>query len=239
MTRLLKGELRKLLTTRTLLAYALAGVAMSVFNVVIVTVASGDLDAVGEKQEAFAGLPVLLGLLGLVGAAGEYRHRTAAPAALIAHAGRGRLLLARTAAYGLAGLLVGALMTGIALAVGLPLLASHTGPALGLGDVAPVAAGDLLAAVLFAIMGVALGALVRNQAAGVVALLLLNFVMNPLVTMADESAGNLTPFGAAAVLARMTHDTTLSAGAAGLVLAAWTLPLAAVAIAAERRRDLA
>ncbi len=130
-------------------------------------------------------------------------------------------------------------MTGISLAVGLPLLASHSGPALGLGDVAPVAAGDLVAAVLFAIMGVALGALVRNQAAGVVALLLLNFVMNPLVSMADESAGNLTPFGAAAVLARMTHDTTLSAGAAGLVLAAWTLPLVAVAIAAERRRDLA
>ncbi len=37
MTRLLKGELHKLLTTRTLLAYALAGAAMSVLNVVIVT----------------------------------------------------------------------------------------------------------------------------------------------------------------------------------------------------------
>jgi hypothetical protein len=238
-TRLLEGELHKLLTTRTLLAYALAGVAMSVLNAVIVTVASGDLDAVGEKQEAFAGLPVLLGLLGLVGAAGEYRHRTAAPAALVARAGRGRLLLARTAAYGLAGLLVGALMTGISLAVGLPLLAGHSGPALGLGDIAPVAAGDLVAGVLFAIMGAAFGALVRNQAAGVVALLLSNFVMNPLVSMADESAGNLTPFGAAAVLARMTHDTTLTAGAAGIVLAAWTLPLVAVAVVLEQRRDLA
>jgi ABC-2 type transport system permease protein len=239
MSRLLRGELRKLLTTRTLFAYAVAGVLMSVFNVVVVTLASGDLDALGEKQEALASLPILLLLLGLVGAAGEYRHRTAAPSALAAHADRGRLLLARTVAYALAGLGIGALMAGVSLAIGLPLLAAHPGPGLGFGDVAPVAAGDVAAAVLFAIMGVAIGALVRNQAAGVIALLLLNFVMNPLVSMADESAGNFTPFGAAAILARMTHDTTLSVGAAGLVLVAWTLPLLAVAIAAERRRDLA
>jgi hypothetical protein len=239
MSRLLHGELRKLLTTRTLAAYAVAGVLMTLLNVVVVTLASGDLDAVGEKQEALASLPVLLLLLGLVGAAGEYRHRTAAPSVLAAHADRGRLLLARTLAYALAGLAVGALTAGVSLAVGLPLLASHPGPDLGFGDVAPVAAGDLAAAVLFAIMGVASGALVRNQAAGVIAVLLLNFVMNPLVSMADEAAGNFTPFGAAAVLSRMTHDTTLSTGAAGLVLAAWTLPLVAIAVAAERRRDLA
>jgi hypothetical protein len=239
MMRLLRGELRKLLTTRTVLAYAFAGVLMTLFNVVVVTLASGDLDAVGEKQEALAGLPILLLLLGLVGAAGEYRHRTAAPSVLAARADRGRLLGARTLAYALAGLVIGALMVGISLAVGLPLLASHPGPDLGFGDVAPVAGGDLAAAVLFAIMGVATGALVRNQAAGVIALLLLNFVMNPLVSMADESAGNFTPFGAAAVLARMTHDTTLSAAGAGLVLAAWVLPLLALAVAAERRRDLA
>ena len=35
-----------------------------------------------DKREAIAGLPILLLLLGLVGAAGEYRHRTAGPAAL-------------------------------------------------------------------------------------------------------------------------------------------------------------
>jgi hypothetical protein len=239
MRRLLRGELRKLRTTRTVAAYLLVGVLVTLLNVVVVALASGDLDAVGEKQEALASLPILLLLLGLVGAAGEYRHRTAAPSLLAAHADRGRLLLARTLAYALAGLGLGALMAGVSLAAGLPLLASHPGPDLGFADVAPVVAGEVAAAVLFAIMGVAAGALIRNQAAGVVALLLLNFVMNPLVSIADESAGNFTPFGAAAVLSRMTHDTTLSVGAAGLVLAAWTLPLLALAVAAERRRDLA
>ena len=47
----------------------------------IIAVASGTLNDVPEKEEALSGLPILLLLWGLVGAAGEYRHRTAAPAA--------------------------------------------------------------------------------------------------------------------------------------------------------------
>ena len=236
MTRLLKGELQKLLSTRTLLGYAIAGVALTVANVVIVALASGELDEVGEKQEALAGLPILLLVLGLVG---EHRHRTAAPAALVARVDRGRLLSVRIAAYALAGLAVGGLMVAVSLGLGLALLADQPGPALTVGEVVPVAAGCLAAAVLSAIMGAALGALVRNQVAGVVGALMLNFVMNPLIAIVDESAAEYTPFGASAVLAGMTHNTPLSAPAAALVLVAWTLPLVAAATILERRRDLA
>jgi len=238
MTRLFTAELFKTMTTRTLLGFAAAGVVMTVLNVVIVAVASGDLDALAEKQEALTGLPVVILLLGLVGAAGEYRHGTAAPAALVARTGRDRLLLARTAAYAVTGLAVGGLMVAVSLALGLPLLAGHPGPDLTAGQVIPVAEGNIAAAVLFAIMGVAVGALVRNQVAGVVVLLLMNFVMNPLIVTVDESAANLTPFGAAEVLARMTHDTTLTTGTAALVLTAWTVPLVVAAVISERRRDL-
>lgn len=55
------------------------GIAFTVLNAVIVALASGTIDEVPEKEEALAGLPILLLLWGLVGAAGEYRHRTAAP----------------------------------------------------------------------------------------------------------------------------------------------------------------
>jgi ABC-2 type transport system permease protein len=130
-------------------------------------------------------------------------------------------------------------MTAVSLALGLPLLADQPGPDLAAGDVTAVTSANLAAGLLFVIMGVALGTLMRNQVAGVVVLLMLNFFLNPLVSMADEAAGNLTPFGAAQVLTGMTHDTTLSSGAAALVLAAWTAPLLAVAIASDRRRDLA
>lgn len=239
LTTLLRGELLKIVTTRTVLWYAVAGVVLEVANVVIVALASGTLDQVGEKEEALAGLPVLLLLLGVVGAAGEYRHRTAAPSALVARCGRGRLLLVRTGAYAAAGLAVATLMVGVSLALGLPLLGRQPGPDLDVEEVVAVAVGCLVAAVLFAIIGVALGVLVRNQVAGVVGALVLNFIANPLIGVLSESAANYTPFGASSVLARMTHDTSLSPGGAAFVLAGWALVLLAAAVVTERRRDLA
>ena len=89
MKALITGELIKTVTTRTVFVYALFGVALAIANVLIMTL-SEDLVTVADKQEALAGLPVTLLLLGLVGAAGEYRHRTAAPAVLAA--GRSRAL---------------------------------------------------------------------------------------------------------------------------------------------------
>jgi hypothetical protein len=237
MTALLRGELIKTVTTRTVFAYAALGVALAIANVLILTL-SGDLATVEDKKEAIASLPMLLILFGLVGAAGEYRHRTAAPAALAAGR-RGRLVAARAGAYALTGLLLGALATVASLSLGLPLLRGEPGPALGSDDIATVAAGSVAGAGLCAIMGVAAGALVRNQVAGVVGTLLLMFVGMPLLNVVNETSAELTPFGAAAVLSGNAPAETLSWGGAGLVLAAWTVPLLVAAIAVERSRDLA
>jgi hypothetical protein len=178
-------------------------------------------------------------LWGLVGAAGEYRHRTAAPAALVARRDRGTLLLARMGAYALTGLVIGALMTVVAVGLGLPLLGRQPGADLTFGDVTAVVAGNLVAFVLSAIIGAALGALIRSPVVGVVVLLIVNFAVIPLIGGVQEATANYTPFGAAGVLARMTHNTTPSVGVAGLVLAAWTAVAVIVAVIVERRRDLA
>jgi ABC-2 type transport system permease protein len=239
MTALLRGELIKTVTTRTVFAYAALVVVAAVANVLILTL-SEDLRTVANKQAAISGLPPLLILLGLVGAAGEYRHRTAAPAALAAGGRRGRLLIARAGAYAVTGLVLGTLTVAVTLALGLPLLRSEPGPGLGSGTIAAVAAGSIVGAGLCAIMGVAAGALVRNQVAGVVGALILMFVGMPLLLIANETAAELSPFGAAVGLAGdPTLDDTLSWGEAGLVLAAWTVPLLLAAVAVERRRDLA
>jgi len=239
MTALIRGELIKTVSTRTLLGYAATGAALAIANVVIVTQASGDLVTVSDKQEAIAGLPIIVLLFGLVGAAGEYRHRTAAPAALAAGQHRALLLLARAGAYALTGLAIGALMVAVALVLGLSLLPAHPGPGLGAHDVALVAAGSLLAAALSAIMGVAVGALVRNQVAGVVGALILAFVVSPLIAVIDETAVEFTPFGAAFALAGDPQAGTLSWGGDALLLLAWTLPLLLAAVVTERHRDLA
>ena len=238
MTALIRGELIKTVSTRTGFAYAVIGVALAVAGVLIVTL-SQDLVTAADKREAIAGVPILLVLFGLVGAAGEYRHRTAAPAALVAGPRRGQLLLARSGAYAIVGFALGGLMVVVTLALGLPLLASEPGPGLGSGDVGIVAGGSLIAAALCAIMGVAVGALVRNQVAGVVGALIVGFVVTPLLSTIDATVVEFTPFGSAMVLAGDPNADTLSVGGAALVLAAWTVPLLIGAIAAERRRDLA
>ncbi|MYV99995.1 ABC transporter permease [Streptomyces sp. SID3343] len=239
MIRLVRGEMLKTVSTRSLYAFVVGGIAFAALNAVVIAVASGQLDEVAEKEEALAGLPVLLMLWGLVGVAGEYRHRTAAPAALVAGRDRGVLLLARIGAHALTGLVVGALIVAASVAIAVPLLRDHPGADLTTGEITSVAVGNLVAFVLSAIMGAAIGAMVRSPVVGVVVVLIVNFAVIPLISGVAESAANYTPFGAAGVLARSTHHTTLSAEGAAMVLAAWAVALVLAAVAGERRRDLA
>ena len=237
MTALLHGELIKAVTTRTILAYgAIVFVASIVY--VLVTTLTGDLASLADKEAAIVGAPIFLLVFGIVGAAGEYRHRTVAPAALIAP-DRARLLIARAGAYGLSGLAVGLVMTTATLAVGLPLIAGEPGPGLQSGAVIVIAAGSLAAAALSTIMGVAVGTLLRNQVAGVVGALVLALMVQPLIPQIDKSAGDFTPIGAANTLAGSGDAASLAPGWALLVLLAWTMTLLVAAIIAEGRRDLA
>jgi ABC-2 type transport system permease protein len=239
MTALIRGEIIKAATTRTILAYAAMAVVLAVAQVLVtILAASSDLTAPADKKAAIAGLPLLLLLLGIVGAAGEYRHRTVAPAVLVTGRDGGVMLLARAGADAVTGVAVAALATVITLAVGLPLLAGESGTSLGAGDVALVAGGSLLAAAPSASFGVALGALVRNQVVAVTGTLVVIFVVLPLVQALSGTVLDLTPFGAAQGVAGATL-ATLSWGEAGLVLVGWTLVALIAAIVVERRRDIA
>src|SRR5688500_6562899 len=155
MTRLIRGELIKATTTRTIFAYGALAVALAVAQVLVSILPAWSAPmSLADKTESIAGLPLLVLLLGLVGAAGEYRHRTAAPATLVAGRDRGSLLLARAGAYATAAVAVAALATTVTLAVGLPLLAGRRGPEVGAGDIALVAGGTLVAAALSGALGV-------------------------------------------------------------------------------------
>lgn len=239
MTAMLRGELGKTLSTRTLWMFLLGGAGFSVLNAVIIGAASGTLHRVSENQEALSCLPVLLLVWGLVGAAGEYRNRTAAPAALVARHGRGSLLAARLTAYAVTGLALGVVVSAVSVAVALPLLARMPGQQLTAGQVGAVVTGNLAACGLCAVLGAAVGALIRQQVVGVVVALVANFAVVPLVAGAKEGLVNLTPFGASSVLTAGTHDTTIIPLVAGVVLVGWTAVVAAVAVVVEARRDLA
>jgi ABC-2 type transport system permease protein len=237
---LLSGELIKVRTTRTALGFAIASVLL-VLAYVLVSFLAGDPTTASDKRDALnvgGVLSIPLLLFGIVGATGEYRHRTLAPAVLIAP-DRLRLTAARLLAYALTALAVGVAMLAVALVIGAILLPSESGEDLAGGDYARLIAGGLITAGLITSLGVGVGLLVRNQVAGVVGVLIMVLVVSQLIAAIDETAVGYTPFGAAAKLAGDPGGGTLSWAGAALAMSGWAVALLIAAIVAEHRRDMA
>ena len=239
MTRLVSGELIKVRTTRTALGFGAASVLL-VLALVLISFLAGDPTSVDDKRDALnvgGVLSVPLLIFGIVGATGEYRHRTIAPAVLIAP-GRARLTVARLIAYMLTGLLFGALMVIVALVVGLPLAGGESGPELASGDILTVAFGGLLVSVLTVALGVGVGVLVRNQVAGVVGALIWLFILSPVLGLIDEELPDYTTLPAAGVVGGSHEAGGLAYGTSVVVLVAWAAVFFAVGLLLERRRDV-
>jgi len=174
---LIRGEAIKLRSTRTAIGFTIAGVIVVVL-LVLATTLGGDPSTVEGKREALSigGLvSIVLVVFGIVGATGEYRHRTVAPAILIAP-DRTRVLLARAFAYAVTAVGVAIVMAVVSFAIGLPLLAGKEGPALALSDCLELLGGGMLAAGLGALIGVGIGALIGNQVGAVVGFLVYFFI---------------------------------------------------------------
>ena len=144
------GEMIKVRTTRTALGFAAASVLL-VLAVVLIS-DPGRRSRHGRRRNATAlnlggALSIPLLLFGIVGATGEYRHRTLAPAVLIAP-DRMRLALARLVAYVLTALRSASRWSSSRSSIGMPLLAGENGPDLGGGDYATIVGGGLLIAAM-------------------------------------------------------------------------------------------
>jgi hypothetical protein len=233
--RLIHGELIKVRTTRTALGFGAASVLL-VLALVLISFLAGDQNTVQDKRDALnvgGVLSVPLLIFGIVGATGEYRHRTIAPAVLIAP-GRARLTVARLIAYLLTALVVGVTMVVVAFAIGLPLASG--GEELSSTDLVTVAGGGVIVAVLATALGVGVGVLVRNQVAGVVGALIWLFILAPVLGLIDEDLPNYTTLPAAGVAGGGSGD--ISWGRAVAVLVVWAVVFFAAGLLVERRRDV-
>jgi hypothetical protein len=245
MTRLVRAELTKLATTRFI--YGLAA-AMAAFAVV--TVAANILDRQGAPPLSADHFPMLVGgpvtllsgaalLLGILGMAGEFRHQTVTQTFLVTP-DRGRVVTAKLVAYPLAGIALTLVILAFTAAVATGWLAAKgITPSLLDVQLGRVLLGAVLAAGLCALVGVGVGALVRNQVAALVgvavwALLVEGLLMSLLHT---PSLGKWLPSAAAAALTN-PGGTQLSRLAGSLVLAGYGVALAAAGTRLVVRRDI-
>ncbi len=239
MIGLIRGEAIKLRSTRTALGFTLAAMTLLVL-IVLASILGGDPTAVEDKRAALSvGGPIsfVLILFGIVGATGEYRHRTVASAVLIAP-DRTRLLLARSLAYAATGVGVGLVLIAVALAIGVPLLAGTDGPGLDGSDYATVLGGGLLSCGLCAALGVGVGALIGNQVAGVVGTLIFFFVVEPLAGLAFDDLPKYTISQSSSKIGGAAVDPAFPFAGSLAVLAAWTAIFLLLGLFRERSREV-
>jgi len=240
MIGLLRGELIKLRTTRTAIGFGVLTLVLLALPVLAQTLLGDPVSAADQRDAVTVPwpIPVLPILFGVVGASGEHRHGTITSVFLVSP-GRLRATAAKLVAYAAAGAIGGLLIQACALIIGLPIMATDQGLALNVGDVAAVTGRTVAAFAFGAALGVAVGAIVRHQVAGVVGTLVFLLILEPIVA-AFSDAGEWTVNGAFVVLTAVADPGEFDYGPALAIalLLALTLVLGAMAVLSDRLRDV-
>ncbi len=249
MSRLLRAEATKVLTTRLWWALALGVVAW-------VALQAGANAALAGRQGAptlgtDAGLSavwqaavnayVFTVVIGVLISTGEFRHQTAT-STFLATPSRSPVVVAK-AVVGLGvGLLYGAVGAATAVAVGWPIVRLRGfDPFRDGGAVVEVLLGAVLASGLWAMVAVGVGALVRNQVAAMIGALVWVMLVEALLVTLVPAVGRWLPGGGASALVGAQPargGDLLGALPGGLLLLAYAAASVAVGAWVVRHRDI-
>jgi ABC-2 type transport system permease protein len=249
--RLVNSEWTKLLTTRVWIGLLLGScVLVGGFAALFTGFAGGSdsgLPAVGTEDyeqlalAVSANATILFVVLGIIGTTQEYRHRTATPT-FLASPHRGRVVIAKLVAYALAAIPMALVVIAVdVLVVSVYAGAKGAAPSLS-GDNLRVLAGAWGALVIYTVIGVGVGALLRNQVGAIVGVLVYLFVVESLIQSIPATSGayKWLPGGATeAMTATLGTNDLLSAWQGGLLLLCYGLAAAVLGTVLAVRRDVA
>lgn len=195
MTRLIRAEVRKLLTTRMLLGLTLGGIVLVAFYVVVIVFTAGNSQAGSNALRSLSdpgslravyGVPFEVGYLmplivGVILICGEYRHKTITPTLLVAPR-RSRVLAAKAVVAAGVGLGMGVLFTALAAVLGAVLVAARGYPVgMGSNGIPRMLVLMVLGLAVWAVFGLGFGALIKNQTAAVLTALALVTIVEGLL----------------------------------------------------------
>ena len=137
---------------------------------------------------------------------GEFWHKTITPAVLITPR-RTPLLAAKLITLAAVGLVFGLAATGMAATITLPLLAARHIPAgVSATGIAAIIACGAIATALAAALGVGVGAIIRNQAAAITAVLALLYIAEPLLGFIPRLGTAIQQYGLGGLAAAATRS---------------------------------
>lgn len=243
MTSLITNEWTKLRTVRgpwLLIAVQQAVIVAGVSGLAVARDDLGTDDGVRTLM-SHAGLvsAIFTLVLGVTAVAGEYRHRTITDTYL-ATPHRARVVAAKLATYTALGAVAGVLSAAVGTAVTAIWLAAD-GYTLDLssGMVWRIAAGIVAFNIVYAAIGVALGALVRNLTAAVTAALVWIALVETIVANLLGDLGRWLPNRAGLALGYMPSTVpVLPQWGAGLLLVGYAVVIVVAASATTVRRDV-
>lgn len=250
MIRLVRAEWTKLFTTKVWLGLLLGAVVLVIGFSILFTSFAGNAEsgipAVGTplyEQLALAtgaNANILFLILGIIGMTQEYRHRTATPTFLTTPR-RYQVVAAKLIAYAL----VSVLFALVVVAVNYVVVAIHAGargaaPSLNAENV-EVLGSSALALVIYAVIGVGLGALLRNQVGAIVGGLVYLFVVEPVIRSIPATSGAykwMPGGGLEALTATFEGPELLGAWQGALLLLGYGLLAALLGTLLAVRRDV-
>lgn len=246
MRRALGSELFKLRTTRTFPAL-MAGALALILVISVPAAAAGSFKTTGTPGRGLLGVaglaPLFALVIGVIGVTTEYRHGTIIPSLLVEPV-RTRLMAAKLAAQLIAALALGAVCYAACAGIVAAIL-SGRGIATGFttGDWVGAVIGGAVATMLYAAVGLGVGALLRNQVGAIVVVLAWVFVIENLLGIIPGGFGdgikNYGLSGVGSSLARTAnHASRIGQVPAGLILLGYALVLVIAGIMVVRQRDV-
>lgn len=253
MIALIRGELRKLFTTKLWLWMLITAVGLTALFVSLgIGFAddpqnnSPDLDTAAGQRNLFSSASaaaLIIGILGVIGITSEYRHQTVTPT-FLATPRRGTVVAAKMMTYAIVGIGYALACVAVAVSVTLPWLAAKDiDVSLGSNGIPQTLLGVGADVAIYAVLGVGLGALLKNQIAAIVGLLVYVLIIGPILgaISAIEGLTRFLPNQAEAALLQSTppgDSELLVQWQGGLVLIGWALLFAVIGYQLTVRRDV-
>ena len=243
--RLVRGETRKLTTTKMPWAFIAVLVVIAGIDAAVVVFGT-DMDgskafiATAADQQslmAFA-FNAMLGtaLFGTIAVAREYGHGTVVPTFLTSPR-RLRAVLAELTAVLLAGAVLALIAQALVIAVvALALPSTEYAFMVSAADLTQLLAASTLSGAIGALLGAGLGAVIRNLGGAVTTVVLVLFVIPPLAVQLVDDAVSWIPTTLFSVISGVTAEVSL--GSALIAVTAWALVPAAAGLLAVQRRDV-
>lgn len=241
----IRAELLKLRTVRSSLWLLVGGAGLSALalsgSVASGAVSTADLATddglriVLQHGGVGAILPLILGILI---SAGEYRQGTVVDT-FLTEPRRWRVVVAKLVTGGALGLVAGLVAC---VTTALAATAWYAAKDVELDLTSTVAVHSLVGislwTLLYAALGVAIGAVIRTPPAAIVSAVVWLFIVEGALAGLAVDVGRWLPGTAASGLGNAPADGLLSQSASGVVLLGWTALAAVAAVVATRRRDV-